>query len=99
MFDMMGAQGGQGQGQPGQPGQAPGQPSPQSPDQVRSQAEQAMGMIRELAQQVEKIGRALPPLQAEVGQFRQILKRMVIKAGQLAPASSPSADQLPTGQG
>lgn len=60
-------------------------------------AEAAMGAIRDLGQQIEALGQKIPVLQAEVQQMRQILRKMVMKAGQSAPTQNQSASALPMG--
>lgn len=62
-----------------------------------SGASEVMGALRDLGRQVEAIGKQLPTAQAEMQQLRQILKRLVIKAGQSAPKATPSAQRVPGG--
>ena len=68
-----------------------------APDQARGALESTMAQLRQIGQQVEQLGSSLPALAPEVQQLRQLLKRMIMKAGQSSPTSSGSADALPTG--
>jgi hypothetical protein len=68
-----------------------------SPDQQQTQLNEMMEKIRALDQAAQALGAALPTVQQEVQQIRQIVKRMVIKAGQMMPASTGSAEALPMG--
>ena len=56
-----------------------------------------MGQIRDLGQLAQKLGQTVPPLQEEAQQIQQIIRRMIIKAGQAAPTQTDSATALPTG--
>lgn len=77
-------------------GQSPGQSG--SPDTDPSaQLTALIGKIRQLDQAAQGIFAEAPMLAAEGQQFRQLLKRMIVKVGQGAGTSTPSADQLPTG--
>jgi hypothetical protein len=67
-----------------------------SPDQARGAVEQVMAQLRQIGQQVESLGQ-MPALAPEVQQLRQLLKRMIEKAGQGAPPATASAGALPMG--
>jgi hypothetical protein len=69
-----------------------------SPDRDRSTGSDAvMQAIRDLGRQIEALGKQLPTAQAEVQQLRQVLKRLIIKAGQIAPKETASARAVPGG--
>lgn len=71
---------------------------PASGDSDPEQARMAiMDAVRDLGQQVESLGKQLPAAQQEVQQMRQILRRIIIKAGQTAPTQNASAGLLPMG--
>lgn len=78
-------------------GGPPGGPGPVADDQMRAQLESTMGMIRDAGQKIEEIAQTFPAAQAEIQQLRQILRRLVIKAGQMGPTQNASADALPMG--
>jgi hypothetical protein len=77
-------------------GQSPGQSGGNDPS---SQVTALIGKLRQLDQMAQAISAELPTLQSEGQQIRQIIRKMVQKAGQGQPASTPSSDGLPGGGG
>ena len=66
-------------------------------DGSRQQLEAVMGQIRELGEQVSALGSKVPAFAPEVQQIQQIVKRLIVKAAQVAPQQTASAAQLPMG--
>lgn len=84
------------------PGPAPSSmPPPPGPpggaDAASSAVQAVMGQIRDLGAQVSSIGSSVPSLGDEVGQIQAIIKRMIIKAGQVAPTQTDSGSAVPMG--
>lgn len=77
-------------------GQSQGQSGGNDPS---SQTTALIGKLRQLDQMAQAIASELPTLQAEGQQIRQIIRKMVQKAGQGQPTSTPSSDGLPGGGG
>lgn len=85
------------QGGSGDPSAAPGPAGAPTggDDQASSAVAAIMGKIRDLGQQASALGSAIPALQPEAQQIQQIIRRMVLKAGQAAPTQTDSASALP----
>lgn len=62
---------------------------------VRAQLQQIVTQIRQVGDLVTQIGASNPQLQQDAQQITQILKGMVVKAAQQAPAQTPSAMAVP----
>ena len=87
---------------PGPPGTDPGQASlggpgnsGATPDQVGAGVQSVMLKIRALGQAASDIGDSIPSLQDEVAQVQNIIRRMIVKAGQAAPTATESGSAVP----
>lgn len=85
-----------GGGAPAPMGPGPG-PAPNGQGGGAPDLTVVMGAIRDLGANVESLSALVPSLDPEVQQIRQILRRMVMKAGQAAPQQTSGADMLPMG--
>lgn len=54
-----------------------------------------LGQIRQIGQQVDGLGAALPALAPIVTQIKQLLRQAIVAAAQQASAQSPSGEQVP----
>lgn len=68
-----------------------------SSDAGRQGLEQVMGQIRDLGQQIQALGTAVPAFAPDVQQMQQILKRLIVKAAQQSPQQTASAAMVPNG--
>lgn len=66
-------------------------------DAQQQQLQQTMGRIRDLAEQVKQLGADFPVLADDTQQIQQLLKQMVVKAAQVAPAQTASGLAVPGG--
>lgn len=66
-------------------------------DAQQQQLTQTMGRIRDLAEQLKQLGADFPVLGDDVQQIQQLLKQMVVKAAQVAPAQTASSLAVPGG--
>lgn len=78
-----------GQALAGAPTAAPGM------DAQRQQLEGAMQAIRQLADQVKALGGMIPQAADEITQIQNLLKSVVVKAAQAAPAQTMSGAMVP----
>lgn len=56
-----------------------------------------MGQIRDIGQSIDALASDFPTLAPDVQQVKQLLKQMVVKAAQQAPAQTASGMAVPGG--
>lgn len=66
-------------------------------DQVQAQLQALVSQIRDLGQQVDTIGSAFPQVAPEAQQIKTLLKAILVKAAQVAPAQTASGMAVPGG--
>lgn len=72
-----------------------GAPQGANAEAIQAQLQQTVQQIRQLGDLVQQIAASNPQLAQDAQQISQILKGMVVKAAQQAPAQTPSGLAVP----
>jgi hypothetical protein len=64
-------------------------------DAQRQMVEQVAAVVRQMGEQVKALAQLAPHAADELQQIQQLLKQVIIKAAQAAPAQTPSGMAVP----